>query len=182
MQISFCRAVVTSVVALSSFAALAAAPQSPALAQAVVTAMTEQKLPVFVAATSAGRDHFVGALAYPGVQLLVVSARSTDSAEMTRLIGEGKHKEAYALLNQASVNEGKLFVQDMKADGLRDNSGTVDVVYQNETQRTLLNGAPGKQGLSEQEYEDRLTVVDTAYSAALQQLLDNLNGRKATQN
>lgn len=182
MQIAARRAVVTSVLALTAFTVVAVPLRSPTLARVFIETMSEHQLQAFATAAPDGADRFVGALAYPGVQLLVMSARSTNAQEMQRLIAAGQYNDAYVLLNQASIADGRLFVQDMKADGLPiDGNGAVDVVYRGDAERTMLDGEADKQGLSAQEYAEAIDSIDAAYSAALQELIDGLKGRAKTQ-
>ena len=64
----------------------------------------------------------------------------------------------------------------MKADGLCDDRNqTADILYEGRAS-TIFDGDWKKHGLSEREYEQRLTDVDQRYSRLLELLLTELRG------
>jgi hypothetical protein len=113
---------------------------------------------------------------YPGVQMLVVSARCPAPAAVQAQIAAGQYRDAYRSLNSDGIPASKLFVQDMDADGLRtDAKQTPDVVYQQVVHQTVLNG-----DVRDSKYRQNLSQVDPAYSRDLRALLDALNALPAS--
>jgi hypothetical protein len=71
-----------------------------------------------IAAKSEG-DQFVGALYFPGSQLLVVSARYSVPQRMEQQLAQKAYRDVYIDLNSASVPETKVLISDLGANGLR---------------------------------------------------------------
>ena len=171
-----------SVVALAAvaFCAAPAAGQSPTsgpLAAELVRELEQRKLQNVAARDPERPGFFVAASHIPGVQLLVVSARSTAPAYVDYVLAESRYDEVYASLNGASAADGKLFVQDMGSNGLLPkphNGGPVDVAYRDVTKMAIFNGEWKKQGLSEQAYGETFEAIDAAYARALSLLLRQL--------
>jgi hypothetical protein len=144
--------------------------ESGALARAVADALTARHLDAFAAPDPGAPGRFVAALVYPGVQLLVVSARYATPAALQPLIDAGRYRDVYMTLQTGSVPESRLFVHDMQADGLRaDAKQTPDIVYERLTDETIFGGDP-----REKSYRQTLEAKDALYSRALRVLADAL--------
>jgi hypothetical protein len=149
---------------------------SATLARSLATALQARQLDAFAAPIPGTQDEFAAALFYPGVLLLVVSARYPAPAALQAELTGGKYRDAYAALQGLAVPETKLFVQDMGADGLRvDDKQTPDVVYQEVVHQTVLSG-----DVKDAKYRQRLADLDPAYSRSLRALLDALQAAPAT--
>jgi hypothetical protein len=170
----------------------AALPHQPAAAEEATSAVLARQLTEALAARQvdawSARDagdseRFVAALHVPGTQLLVVSARPTAPESLTYRLGLKDHRQVYVELQSSAVPSGKFFVQDMAADGFNLDEGkgaTVDVVYENVTTRTLLNGDWKAQKLTEAEYVRRRTAAESRYVAMLSSLLASMNDAPAS--
>jgi hypothetical protein len=154
-----------------------AASESQAAAKTLTDELGRRGITVVAAKDPNAEAVFVAATYIPGVELLVVSARSTAPAYLDQLLAWKQFDQVYASLNGASLPDGKLFIQDMRADGLtpsREDGGTFDIVYQDVTKTTMFDGNWKKQNLSEAEYRSRFAQVDGRYAKVLSLLLAQL--------
>lgn len=113
---------------------------------------------------------FVAALFYPGVQMLVVSAKPAAADAIAAQLAAKNFQDVYAALQDGAARTGRLFVQDLGADGLIDGGESVDVVY-DEGKQTLFDGNPRSHKLSEKAYRNAFTSADTRYAHMLSVLL-----------
>jgi len=146
------------------------APQSPALARQLVQALGSAKLDAIAAPDPASPGHYVAALVFPGTQLLVVSASYPVAGALDPAVAAHQYRDVYSALQQASISDGKLFIQDLGCDGLG-GSDDVDVVYENGKTQTVFNGDWKGQKLSRAAYEERLSSIDVRYAHLLSTLL-----------
>lgn len=154
---------------------LQAQTRSPELAKQCVAALAEQHLNAFATRQTIDADRFVAVLVYPDVQLLVVSARVADPARLQYLIDTKRYADAYAELQQLARPDSKVFVQDLKADGLHLRAdASVDVLYEQIVHQTIFDGQPSKHKLTEKQYEEKLMATDATYSQMLTDLLGGL--------
>jgi hypothetical protein len=170
-----CAAAATALVLAYATTAVAQESKSGALAAELVSQMVKSGQLAVAAKDSERPGFFVAATHVPGVQLLVVSARSSAPDYIEYVLNAGKYDEVYASLNGASASEGKLFVQDMGADGVLlkpQNGGPIDVAYRDVNIMTIFNGNWKKQNLSEQQYGEAFQAVDSGYARALSLLLE----------
>lgn len=174
----------TNLARLTLVVALAASPAAPALAQEssgtlakeLTAALSPRQFDAFAAKDPAATDTFVAALVYPGVQLLVVSARHPVPAQIDALLAARDYRGAYSLLEGNGIAASKMFVQDMGADGLRSETDQrVDVVYEKVTNRLMFSG-----NVRDDDYRRQLTTTDAAYSRALRVLLEALRPAPTT--
>src|SRR5438045_2987348 len=117
---AFARGCVAGVFALSlSATALAQEPKSAPLAKQLAAALDAAKIDSIAAKDPSAPDVFIGALYFPGVQLLVVCAKYTVPTLLVDKLAKKDYKEVYIDLNSASVPETKVFIEDLGADGLK---------------------------------------------------------------
>ena len=163
------------VLALSA-AARAQEPKSVALAKQLAAALDSGKLDSIAAKDPSAPDVFIGALYFPGVQLLVVSAKYTVPALLNEKLGNKQYRDVYIDLNSASVPDSKVFIEDLGADGLhadRNENQPYDT-YEIGGKRTAFDGDYKKQKLSKEEYQKAFGTADERYSQMLQALLAQL--------
>jgi hypothetical protein len=149
---------------------------SPQLAKQLVEVMTSQKLDALAVRDPASPDRAIAALAFPNSQLLVVSATYPDPAGLDALLTNKMYRDVYAVLQQPSVNKGKIFIQDIGCDGLQAGAEAVDIVYEDGTKQTILDGDWKKQGLKQADYQERAARAETHYSRLLSALLERTKG------
>jgi hypothetical protein len=165
------------VAALLVFAAAPAAfaqqSKSAALA-AELTALLDQMKLDSVAASSA--DHFVGALYFPGSQLLVIKAKYSAPDHIKYLITTKAYRDAYVELNSTTDQESKVFVSDLGANGLqfkREKKLPFDTA-ELAGKTIAFDGEWNKAKLSEQDYTRTYTTTDEQYAQMLQALIATL--------
>ena len=135
-----------------------------------LTAVMSTHQQTAIAAKDPDTGEFVAALFFSGVQLLVVSARSSASAFLDEQIAAKKFQDVYVALQDPSVGNTRLFVQDLGADGLHADGKTVDVLYEH-GQQFLFDGQPQKHELSEQAYREEFGAADARYARMVDLLL-----------
>lgn len=167
------RAACVIVIAAAFLAAApraSAQPRSPALVKSLVDQMSAQHLDAFAARDPNAPDRIVAAMLFPGVQLLVVSARYPSPAALDPSFANKDYRDVYKALQGSAIPDSKLFVQDMGADGLRTTEAqSADVVYQQVVHQTILNGK-----VDDGKYQKTLSPLDADYSRALEILIAGL--------
>ena len=159
-----------------------AAAAAPALAQsdsqtraaALVTRLGSEGPTAFAAAVPDTPTRFVAALHMPGVQLLVISGDYQSPALLRELMLKNDYRRVYMDLNSAADRDGRFFVEDLGADGLRrerENNAAFDITWRNGTVRTLYNGDWDAQDISREEYQKRFDQDAAEYAQLLQVLL-----------
>lgn len=156
---------------------LAAAQQSKSatLASELAKLLDARKLDS-IAARGAAPGEYIGALYFPGSQLLVVGAKYEGADRMTLLLNARQFRDIYIDLNSASVPDSKLFVSDLGADGLRfDREGnqpwdTADVGGKS----YAFDGDWGRAKISRDEYTKVYQSTDEQYSKMLETLVNEL--------
>jgi hypothetical protein len=146
---------------------LAAGPGrgSGAAAKELVETLSSRQLSAIAAKDPDTPGRYIAALSFPDVQLLVISASYSNPAVLDDAIARKDFQTVYAALQGPNTREGKVFFQDMGADGLRaDGNGSVDVMYEQGTNQTLFDGnrkAKEKFAKAETTYERLLSVLLT---------------------
>jgi hypothetical protein len=156
-----------------STAASAQESKSAALAKELAAALDAAKLDSIATKDPSKPDVFFGALYFPGVQLLVVSAQYTAPQHMNETIDKKSYREAYLDLSSASVPASKVFIEDLGANGLvakpKDNE-PFDT-FEDGGKRTAFDGDWKKQQLSEDDYMKAFAAADARYSELLTALI-----------
>ena len=164
----------TVVLALSiPAAALAQESKSGPLARQLAAALDAAKLDSIAAKDPASADVFVGALYFPGTQLLVVSAKYAVPLSLNDRLAKKEYRDAYLDLSSASVPATKAFIEDLGADGLKAkrNEGQPYDSYEVAGKRTAFDGDWKKQNLSEDDYMKAFAAADDRYAQMLTALL-----------
>ena len=165
------RVFVLAVFLLVPIHSFAQESKSALLATELSHLLDEMKLDS-VAAKQTG-DQYVGALYFPGSQLLVVSGKYSSPARMNDLLGKKAYKDVYLDLSSASEQQSRMFVMDLGANGLRfkreENQpfDTVDVAGKSQ----VFDGDWGRAKISEAEYRKIYSSTDDQYSQMLQALI-----------
>ena len=177
MMITTPRAAAVCVV--MSVAVLAAATagsaqdvRSAALAKQLTAKLAAQQLNTFAMKDPAQPDRYIAAMVFPDVQILLVAARYSSPPYLDHLISQKQFPEAYAALQQGAIDETKLFVHDMGADGLTaDGKNATDIVYEKGKTQTVFDGDWKKQRLNEREYREKFDAFEKQYAQLLGLLL-----------
>ena len=169
------RTWLAGVLALSvSASALAQESKSVALAKELSAALDMAKLDAIGTQDPVTLDRFVGALYFPMVQLLVVSAGYVAPQAMLEQISKKNYRDVYLDLSGASKAGTKAFVEDLGGNGLvaRPPEGQAfDLFEAQGGQRTTFDGDWNKQGLSEEDYMEAFAAADAVYSEMLSALI-----------
>lgn len=162
-------------VLLTAHLSYAQESKSAPLAAELCKLLESQKLDS-IAARQVG-DQYVGALFFPGTQLLVVKGKFPSFARMNDLLTKKQFKEVYMDLSGASDQQTREFVMDLGANGLRfkreDNQpfDTADIGPKS----YKFDGQWGGKGkITEEEYRKLFTQIDDEYAQMLQALIDEL--------
>jgi hypothetical protein len=120
-------------------------------------------------------NEYVGALYFPGTQLLVVSAKFDTPWRADSLLGMKDYRDLYIELNSASQPNTKVFVSDLSANGLHPKKDgnlydTVDVGGKTYN----FDGDWKKAKITEDDYTKAFSTTDEQYSQMIQALLAGL--------
>jgi hypothetical protein len=166
-------ATVASLCVPATSAAQQLTSKSAPLAKELAALLDQKKIDAIAAKDASAPDYYVAALYFPGLQLLVVSAKYAVAMYITEKLAKKDYREVYIDLNSASVQGTKNFIEDLKADGLLpDRSGDepFDIVEIG-GKRTMFDGDHKKQQLTEQAYGDAFRAADEAYAKYLSLLI-----------
>jgi hypothetical protein len=166
---------VVSVVVLLLMPAFATAQESKSagLAGELVKLLDSMKLES-IAAKIQG-DQYVGALYFPGSQLLVVKARYSVPQRMDEQLAQKNYRDVYIDLNSASVPDSKILISDLGANGLfarrlENQFDTADLGGRSYT----FDGDWGRAKLSEQDYSKAFQTCEMEYVRMLEALVAEL--------
>jgi hypothetical protein len=147
--------------------------KSAPLAKQLAAALDAGKLDSIAAKDPADSDRFVAALYFPGMELLVISAKYSVPQLLTDRLGRKEYRDVYMDLNGASVADSKIFIEDPGADGLkakREDNQAFDQVDIG-GKKTMFDGDWKKQKVSEQDYMKAFSAADERYAELLAALL-----------
>ena len=168
-----CGSLVAVVVLTRAAAVSAQESKSAPLAKQLAAALDAGKLDSIAAKDPSAPDLFVAALYFPGMQLLVVSAKYSVPQLLTERVSKREYRDVYLDLNGASVADTKVFIEDPGADGLkakREDNTAFDAVDMG-GKHTMFDGDWKKQKLSEQDYLKAFSTADERYAQILAALL-----------
>jgi hypothetical protein len=150
--------------------------KSASLAKQLAAALDAAKLDSVAAKDPASPDGFVGALYFPGLELLVVSAKYSAPMLLADKLAQKNYRDIYIDLNSASLLESKVFIEDLGADGLqvkREENKPFDS-YTLGSKHTIFDSDWKAQKISEDEYKKAFTAADEKYTVMLSALLAQL--------
>ena len=152
--------------------------RSATLTKELSALMAERQMDAVAAHDPQSPGRFVAAMLFPGVQLLVVEARHPSPDTMQARLFYKQYKDLYFDLQQPSITDGKVFIQDLGCNGLQARGeGTVDIMYEGGKTQTLFDGDWKKKGQSESEYQAKFQKADEQYSRMLTLLIAELKAR-----
>jgi hypothetical protein len=152
--------------------AQAQSKSAPAVAE-LVRRLEEAKLQYIAAKDPSDPNRFVAAVHFPGIQLMVISARYAAPALLNEKLLGRRYQDAYVDLNSASERDSRVFVEDLLANGLTltKTKDEPNDAYEEKGKRVVFDFDWRKQKLSEKEYFALLTSADEHYSRMLGLLL-----------
>jgi hypothetical protein len=146
----------------------------------LVQLMQEQKLDAYAAEDPQVPGRFVAAMLVPDVQLLVVAAETTAPHYLRAQLAQRNYREVYVTLHSSAVPQTKLFFQDMGCNGLNDQNGGIDIMYERASTQTVFDGDWKSQKLSKSAYEEKLQTAERKYAEALSALTRAVHGSSDT--
>jgi hypothetical protein len=165
-----------AVLVLVPAASSAQEPTSAALAAELARLLDQRSTDSVAARHPDGEDQYVGALYFPGSQLLVVTARYQAPELLKTKIASKEYRDVYIDLNSAAMPNTKVFVSDLGIDGLkprrRDNQpyDTIEMGGKNWN----FDGDWRAAKVSEDEYMKSYQQAEAEYVKMLQALLGEL--------
>ena len=165
-------------VSFLAVASLSAAGTSAELATDLVKLMEQRSLDTVAAAHPTDPGRFVAAMHIKGVQLLVISGRYSAPALLKEHLVKRDYRQVYLDLNSAADKQGRLFITDSQANGLRaapEKNAPFDISWRDMTAQILYNNDWKTQKLNEAAYRKRFTEDETEYAAMLEILKSALS-------
>lgn len=165
-----------SIVVVGLAMAIAAPPTagqesvSSARAAALTKQLDQHKLDAVAAPDPDQPDRFVAALYYPGAQLLAISAAYPVPQVLRQRIADRKYRDAYLDLQGPATLQGRFFVMDLQADGLRhtrNGDAAFDITYESGGNQASFDGDWKRQNMSRSQYDARFTADDERYARML---------------
>jgi hypothetical protein len=140
----------------------------------LVKILDSMKLDSF-AVKGASPNEYVGALYFPGSQLLVVSAKFDTPWRADSLLEMKNYRDLYIELNSASVPQSKVFVSDLSANGLRSKKdGTLYDTADIGGKTFNFDGDWKKAKITADDYTKTYSTTDEQYTQMIQALLAGL--------
>ena len=170
------RGRVLMAVVLAAGVSVPATAQQPPSTSASLTAELVKMLDERKLDAAAGRlaaDEFVGAMYFPGSQIVVLSAKTSVPDRMTYLLLQKSYRDLYVELNGSVDRQSRVFVSDLGANGLkfrREKNEAPDTVDSGGTTLTL-DGEWRKAKLSEAEYTKQYQAHDERYRRMIEAML-----------
>jgi hypothetical protein len=140
----------------------------------LVKLLDSMKLESF-AVKGASPNEYVGALYFPGSQLLVVSAKFETPWRADSLLEMKNYRDLYIELNSASQPQTKVFVSDLSANGLLPKKNgnlydTADIAGKTYN----FDGDWKKAKITEDDYTKAYSAAEQQYQQMIQALLAGL--------
>lgn len=147
--------------------------KSAVLARELAALLDAARLDSVAARQGEAQDEFVGALYFPGSQLLVASGRFAAPERASVLLGQKSYRDIYIDLNSAAMPATRVFISDLGANGLRfkrENNRPTDSADVG-AKSYSFDGDWGKAKMSRDEYTRIWQATDEQYTKMLQSLV-----------
>ena len=167
---------VVAALVLASSPVFAQESKSAALAAELAKLLDASKADSVAARHPGAPDQYVGALYFPGSQLLVVTARYQAPELLNTKLASKAYRDIYIDLNSASVANTKVFVSDLGCNGLkarRNDNEPYDTIEMS-GKNWNFDGDWKRAKLSEDEYMKSYQQAEGEYVKMLQALLTAL--------
>jgi hypothetical protein len=155
--------------------------ESTRVAKQLVAALDAAKLDSIAAKDSTHPGTYIGALYFPGTQLLVISAQYSAPALLDQKLVKKEYRDVYLDLYGAPMPGTKVFIEDFAVDGfkVKPDTDTSPDGYETGGKRMAFDANWKEQKLSESEYQQAFTAADAAYAKMLTALLESVTKKKA---
>lgn len=170
----FRRLVLAAIVIATPALASAQDSKSASTVTELVKLLDSKKMDSF-GVKGATANEYVGALYFPGSQLLVVRAKFDTPWRADSLLDMKNYRDLYIELNSASLPQSKLFVSDLSANGLQyKKNGNVFDTADIGGKTFNFDGDWKKAKITETDYSKTYSDTDQQYQTMIQELLDGL--------
>lgn len=165
-----------AVLALTGIAAASdnnAPSKSAALAKELAQQLDQAKLEHIAARDPDDPTRFIGAMYFPGLQLITVAGKYAVPVLINEKLLNHNYKDVYIDLSSASERASRIMVEDLHADGLpmtKLKDGPPDSVDQGGTS-LVFDFDWKKAKLSEDDYMKKVAAADEQYAKLLTVLL-----------
>jgi hypothetical protein len=165
-----------AVLALTSIATASdnnAPSKSAALAKELAQQLDQAKLEHIAARDPEDPTRFIGAMYFPGLQLITVAGKYSVPVLINEKLLNHNYKDVYIDLSSASERATRIMIEDLHADGLpmsKVKDGPVDSVDQGGTS-LVFDFDWKKAKLSQDEYMKKIVAADEQYAKLLTLLL-----------
>jgi hypothetical protein len=156
--------------------AVAQTSKSAVLAMELAKLLDAMKADSIAAHHPAAPDQYVGALYFPGSQLLVVTAKYQVPELLNTKLASKEYRDVYIDLNSAAVPNTKVFISDLGIDGLkakREDNAPYDTIEMG-GKNMNFDGNWRAAKLSEDEYMKGYQQAEEEYVKMLEALLKEL--------
>lgn len=150
-----------------------AASKSATLAKELAQQLDQAKLEHIAARDPEDPTRFIGAMYFPGLQLITVSGKYSVPVLINEKLLNHNYKDVYIDLSSASDRASRITVEDLRADGLptaRVKDAPADS-YTQGTTSLVFDFDWKKVKLSQDEYMKQITAADEQYAKLLTLLL-----------
>jgi hypothetical protein len=143
--------------------------KSAAAAKELGETLDRLKLDSIAAADPADPGTFVAALYFPGLQLLVVSAKYSAPTLLQDKLTKKEYRDVYIDLSSASIAATKVFIMDQAANGIfhKPQDDQAADSWEHANKSVSFDGDWRKAKLSEIEYTKAFTAADARYAEIL---------------
>ncbi len=163
-----------AILLLAPAAASAQDSKSASPVTELVKMLDAMKLDSF-AVKGSSPNQYVGALYFPGTQLLVVSAKFDTPFRADSLLAMKNYRDLYIELNSASQPQTKVFVSDLSANGLKPKKdGNLYDTADIGSKTYNFDGDWKKAKITEDDYTKAYSTTDEQYTQMIQALLAGL--------
>jgi hypothetical protein len=117
---------------------------------------------------------FSAVIYVPGVQLLSITTTHPTVHRMRQILASGDYQRAYLELQTFGARAGRLFVRDLRANGLRPgrhDGEPFDVVWHDATRDIAYDGQWRRRRMSVAEYRDAFARDEERYAMLLRVVL-----------
>jgi hypothetical protein len=160
-------------IAWTATAAQGAASKSAALAKELTQQLDQAKLEHIAARDPEDPSRFIGAMYFPGLQLITVSGKYSVPVLINEKLLNHNYKDVYIDLSSASERASRITVEDLRADGLptaKLKEGPPDSFDQGPN-NFVFDFDWKKAKLSEDDYMKKVVAADEQYAKMLTVLL-----------
>ena len=147
------------------------------LLQVRVLLLQARSLDSVAAADPTQEGRYIAALVFPKSQILAIAGNYSVPQLLNERLLKKAYRDTYVEINRAADREGRLFVQDLTADGLRavpQSGASPDVIYRDTANSIMFTGDWKSQSMTQKAYMEAFSRADAEYAELLRVLIEEL--------